>query len=114
MEVRASLNRYRHSPRKVRVVANLVKGKSALHAIVLLGATTKRASNPLAKLLQSALANAKQNNKLAPEMMYVKSLTVNEGPTMKRSMPRAFGRASRINKRTSRVDLILASRESAK
>lgn len=111
MEVKASLNRYRQSPRKVRLVANLIKGKPVDAALVQLRVLTKRAGGPLAKLVQSAVANAKNNFKLDTTNLYIKNITVNEGPTMKRFMPRAFGRAAQIKKRSSHVEVTLAAKE---
>ncbi|MES2953365.1 MAG: 50S ribosomal protein L22 [Patescibacteria group bacterium] len=113
MEVRASLNRYRQSPRKVRLVAAAINGKRASEALVFLGVTAKRSAGPIAKLVSSAVANAK-NRQLDIETLYVKSVTVNEGPTLKRFMPRAFGVAKRINKRTSHVEIVLSDEKKAK
>ena len=107
--VTASLKNYRQSPRKVRLVATLIKGKSATDALNVLGVTTKRASDPVAKLLSSAIANAK-NQGIDIEGLYVKECTVDSGFTMKRFMPGARGAAFRIRKRTSHVNLVLDSK----
>ena len=112
MEVTASLNRYRQSPRKVRLVASALAGKKVDDAMNFLRVTVKRSAAPLEKLLESAISNAKAHN-IEPGSLFVKSITVDEGPTMKRFMPRAFGVAKRINKRTSHVKLVLASQEVA-
>ncbi len=105
--VTASLTNYRQSPRKVRLVANLIKGKSVTAAMDMLGVTTKRASDPLAKLLASAVANAKNLN-IPLEGLVVKECRVDLGLTMKRHMPGARGTAFPIKKKTSHVHLVLA------
>lgn len=107
--VTASLTNYRQSPRKVRLVATLIKGKSVNDALNMLGVTTKRASDPLAKLLSSAVANAK-NLGVAVDGLYVKECTVNAGLTMKRFMPGARGSAFALRKKTSHVKLVLDSK----
>ncbi len=104
----AFLKNYRQSPRKVRVVANTVKGKRVPDALIALGFTVKRASDPIAKLIHSAAANASHNQGVPVDMLVVKSITVNKGIVMKRIMPRARGSASRINKRTAQVHVVLA------
>ncbi len=104
----AFLKNYRQSPRKVRVVANTVKGKRVPDALTALQFTVKRASDPLIKLIQSAAANASHNNGVPVDMLVIKSLTVNKGIVLKRIMPRARGSASRINKRSSQVHVVLA------
>ncbi len=103
--VTAKISNYRQSPRKVRLVANLVKGKKVAVALNQLGVTVKRASDPIAKLIESAVANA-QNLNISGDL-YVKELRVDQGVTLKRSMPRARGRAFPINKRSSHVLLVL-------
>lgn len=104
--VTASLTNYRQSPRKVRLVANLIKGKTVAQAIDVLMVTTKRASDPLVKLLNSAVANAK-NREMATEGLFIKDCTVNQGLTMKRFMPGARGSAFPILKKTSHVKITL-------
>lgn len=110
--VTASLTNYRQSPRKVRLVANLIKGKTIEQAQNMLGVTTKRASNPLAKLLSSAIANAK-DRKISIEGFIVKECTVNQGLTMKRFMPGARGSAFPIKKKMSHVMLTIGPKASA-
>jgi len=105
--MKASLLNYRQSPRKVRLVANLIKGKKVSDAEVALSFLVKRASLPISKLLQSAVSNAKQNNGLEKENLFIKNLTVDKGIVMKRFMPRARGMSSPINKRTSHILLVL-------
>jgi large subunit ribosomal protein L22 len=108
-EIIAKLNYHRMSPRKVRLVADLVRGKKIKDALNLLKFSEKRASSVLNKLLKSAMANAKNNFKIGDcENLYIKKITVDEGPTLKRTMPRAFGRSSMIRKRTSHINLILS------
>lgn len=104
--VTASLNNYRQSPRKVRLVANLIKGKSVDQATAMLTFAPKVAATPMLKLLNSAVANAKNLN-VAVDTLVVKGVTVNKGPIMKRMMPRARGRGFPIHKHTSHVVLTL-------
>jgi len=104
--MKAFLKNYRQSPRKVRLVAELIKGKRVAEAILILKTLPKRASSPIEKLLNSAIANAKQSG-VETNNLFVQNVTVNKGIVLKRSMPRARGSASRINKRTSHVVLTL-------
>lgn len=99
----AKLNDYRQSPRKVRLVANLIKGKKVVDAKNALTFTIKRASKPLADLLDSAIANAKNNFNIEAENLFVKEFKVDGGAVLKRRMPRARGMAYPIKKRTSHV-----------
>jgi large subunit ribosomal protein L22 len=108
--ITASLKNYRQSPRKVRLVANLIKGKSVSDAYNILKFINKRAKNPLAGLLDSAIANAKNNFNIEKNNLYVKDLRVDAGYVLKRSMPRARGSAFPIRKRTSHVNVVLAER----
>jgi large subunit ribosomal protein L22 len=107
--MKAFLKNYRQSPRKVRLVAQLLKGKSVNEAVAELDFLAKRAGLPLKKLLLSAVSNAKQSG-TETENLFVKELRVDQGVTMKRMMPRAMGRGHRINKRTSHVNLILGEK----
>ncbi len=111
--MKAALNNYRQSPRKVRIVADLMRGKSAAEAMKVLTFTTKRATTPLKKLLESAIANAK-NAGLETENLIVKEIQVNTGVTLKRIMPRAMGSASRINKRSCHITLVLGEKVAKK
>lgn len=104
----AYLKNYRQSPRKFRLVANAVKNKRVPDALVALQYMVKRASDPMAKLIKSAAANASHNFGIPIDMLIVRSLTVNKGIIMKRMMPRARGSGNRINKRTCNVHLVLA------
>ncbi|MCX6731900.1 MAG: 50S ribosomal protein L22 [Candidatus Parcubacteria bacterium] len=108
MEITAKLNYHRMAPRKIRLVADLVRGKKAKDVLTQLKFFPKKAAPIIAKLLKSAIGNAKNNSKIKDEEnLYIKKITVDEGPTLKRSMPRAFGRASMIRKRTSHITLVL-------
>jgi len=111
MEITAKLNDYRQSPRKVRLVGGLIRGKKALVAIDLLTVTIKRASDPMIGLLKSAIANAKNNFSLNVEDLFVKALTVDNGAILYRRMPKARGMATPIRKRVSNVTLILGVKE---
>src|SRR5665213_2630844 len=104
--MKASLTNYRQSPRKVRLVGDLMKGKKLADAETELSMLPQRAALPLKKLLDSAVANALAKG-IARDNLVVANVTVNKGIVMKRSMPRARGSASRINKRTSHVHITL-------
>lgn len=108
--MKAALKTYRQSPRKVRVVADMVRGKKVSDAIITLQFANKKAAHELTKLLKSAVANAKSNN-IDTDNLFVKEIQVNKGVTMKRMMPRARGSSSRINKRTSHVTISLGTKE---
>ncbi len=101
--ITAKLNDYRQSPRKVRLVADLIKGKKIVDARNALNFLIKRASKPLNVLLESAVSNAKSNFNLTEDKLYVKEFRVDGGAVLKRRMPRARGMAYPINKRTSHV-----------
>ncbi|MBU6490700.1 50S ribosomal protein L22 [Patescibacteria group bacterium] len=103
----AILENHNQSPRKMRLVADLVKGKKVSVALVALQFLPKRAAEPIAKLIKSAAANAKNLGENAGELT-VQSITVENAGILKRYMPRAFGRASLIRHRKSRVRVTLA------
>ncbi len=105
--ITASLKNYRQSPRKVRSVANLVRGKSVDQALNTLNFLSKKAADPLYGLLLSAIANAKNNFKIEKDNLIIKEIRVDAGYILKRRMPRARGSAFPINKRTSHVNLVL-------
>lgn len=107
MKITAQLNNLRISPRKVRLVAGLIKGKDAMVARQQLNFLTKRSSGPMAKLLESALQNAEHNFGLLKENLFIKDVVVNEGMKLKRFMPRAMGKAGSIQKKTSRITVVL-------
>ena len=103
---KAILRNLRQSPRKVRLLASLVRGKKIPVALTILKHATKRSAAPLLKLIESAVANAKMQN-LSPESLVVKEITVNGGPIMYRRMPHARGTAYAIRKRTSDIAVTL-------
>jgi large subunit ribosomal protein L22 len=104
--MKAILKNYRQSPRKVRLIADLVRGKRAADALTTLRFVDKRAAGPFMKLIESAIANAKQQG-AALDQLVIKEVQVNKAPTLKRFMPRARGSASRINKRNSHISVEL-------
>ena len=108
--VTAKLSNYRQSPRKVRLVANLIKGKKASAALNELAFLPKKAGASVSKLIQSALANAKDLN-LSNDELYIKEIRVDQGVTMHRWMPRARGRAFPIKKRSSHVVVVLDTKK---
>lgn len=110
-EGRAILTYARISPTKVRIVANLIKGKDIKEAMGILTHTPKSASPILSKLLKSAVANAENNNNLDTDKLYVAEAIADQGPSMKRIQPRAQGRANRILKRTSHITLVVKERK---
>ncbi|MEO8637549.1 MAG: 50S ribosomal protein L22 [Candidatus Taylorbacteria bacterium] len=105
--MKASLNDYRQSPRKVRLVANFVKGKKVSQALSVLNFMTKDAAQPIKKLIDSALANAKNNSDVSSDFLFIKDIQVNPGAVLKRRMPRARGTAFQIKKRTSHITIVL-------
>ena len=111
MEAKAYLRYVRISPRKVQIVCDLIRGKDINTAMALLMQTPKAASEPLVKLLKSAVANAENNFSMDTSKLYVSEVYATSGPILKRMMPRAQGRAYRINKRTSHVTLAVAERD---
>jgi large subunit ribosomal protein L22 len=104
---KAILKNYRQSPRKVRLVANSVRGKKVSVALVNLSFVPKKAADPLKKLIESAVANATNNTDVKMEDLVVKSIQVDQGFTMKRWMPRARGTAHPIRKKTCKVTVVL-------
>ncbi|HAH79242.1 MAG TPA: 50S ribosomal protein L22 [Ruminococcaceae bacterium] len=111
MEARAYLRYARISPRKVQIVLDLIRNKPAATAMAILKHTPKAASEPVAKLLKSAVANAENNQSMDAAKLYVAQCFVCPGPTLKRIRPRAQGRAFRILKRTSHVTMVLREME---
>lgn len=108
MEVKAFARHIRMTPRKVRLVADLIRGVKATAALDRLAFSKKWGALPVKKLLESAMANAAHNFKLDKDKLLVKSIYVDNGPTLKRFRPRAFGRAATIRKRTSHIGIILS------
>ncbi len=111
MEAKAYLKYVRISPRKVKIVLDLIRGKDVDEAMAILKHTPKAASEELIKLLKSAVANADHNFHMNTEALYVSECFVCPGPTLKRMMPRAKGSGDRILKRTSHVTLAVKERE---
>ncbi len=111
MEAKAYLKYARISPRKVKIVLDLIRGKDVGVAMGILKNTPKSASEYLIKLLKSAIANAETNFHMDVSKLYVSECFVCPGPTLKRIMPRAKGSADRILKRTSHVTLALKERD---
>lgn len=109
IEIKAYLNYLRISPRKARLVSNLIKGRKVKDAENILRSTVKRSALPIHKLLNSAVANAKNNFQIDKDSLFVKNILVNKGPTLKRSLPRARGMATPINKRSSHIVIILSN-----
>ena len=111
MEATAKLRYLRITPRKVRAVADLIRGKNVNQALNTLMYVEKRAAEPVAKLLRSAVANAEQaskNQQFDADRLTVKSLMVDQGPSLRRYMPRAMGRAFKILKKTSHISLTIS------
>lgn len=108
----AKLNNLHIAPRKVRLIANTLRGLSAQEAEAQLLMRVQRSSGPLLKLLRSAMANAK-NQKLDQGKLFVSEIFVNPGPVLKRSLPRAMGRATPLLKRTSHITIVLKESEQA-
>ena len=113
MEAKALARYVRVSPRKARVVVDLVRGKSVIQAQEILAFTNRGIAETVEKVLNSAVANAENLHHVRPEALYVKECYVDEGPTLKRIRPRAKGSASRINKRTAHITIVVATREEA-
>jgi large subunit ribosomal protein L22 len=113
MEARAVARYIRVSPRKARVVIDLIRGKAVGEAQAVLRFNARAAAEIVGKVLDSAVANAEHNLKIKPETLFVSEAFVNEGPTLKRIRPRAMGRAFRINKRTSHITVVVKQREEA-
>ena len=111
MEARAYLRNVRISPRKVKIVLDLIRNKPVDYAMAVLKHTPKAACEDIEKLLKSAIANAENNNDMDKERLYVAECFVSPGSTMKRIMPRAHGRAYRILKRTSHITMVLKEKE---
>jgi large subunit ribosomal protein L22 len=110
MEAKAHLKSLRMAPRKVAVVASLVRGKPVGPALNILKFTKRAAAKPVAKLIRSAVANATDLSKgqVDVDSLYVKSISVDQAGTIRRYMPRAMGRATRINKKSSHVHVVVA------
>ena len=110
-EARATLKFARISARKVKIVADLVRGKDVDEALAIMKFTPKASSEVLEKLLKSAIANAENNHEMKHENLYVAEIFANQGPTLKRIRPAAKGSAVRIRKRTSHITIVLKAKE---
>lgn len=110
MEAKASLKMLRSTPRKTRLVADLIRGKEVVEAENILRYTDKRAAKPILKLLQSAKANAVNNHDMFEDSLIVSKIMVDDGPTLKRILPRARGRADLLRKRTCHITITLEER----
>ena len=111
MEAKAITRFVRLSPRKARLVADLVRGKSALEALDILEFTNKKAARVIKKTLSSAIANATNNFKMDEDKLVVSTIMINQGPVLKRVMPRAMGRADVIRKPTAHITVEVDERE---
>jgi len=110
MEARAVAKYIRMSPQKVRLVVDQVRGKQVEEAKQILRFTRKYAADPVSKVLLSAVANAKQNPNIDENILFVKEIYVDQGPSLKRCRARAQGRAASIKKRTSHITVVLDER----
>lgn len=106
--ITASLKNYRISPRKVRLVADMIRGKKVSDAKAILTFATKKAKGPIHDLLDSAIANASHNHKIEADKLFVKEIRVDQGFVLARSLPMARGSAFPIKKRTSHVSIVLS------
>ncbi|MDP2909466.1 MAG: 50S ribosomal protein L22 [bacterium] len=113
-ESKAKLSYLRIAPRKVRLVADMVRGKKVGEAGNILNFAVKRGAGPVLKLLHSAIANAENNLHLNKDNLYISKITVDEGPKFKRVMPRARGSASPIQKKTSHITIVLSELNKSK
>ncbi|AKG05590.1 50S ribosomal protein L22 [Salimicrobium jeotgali] len=111
MQAKAVAKTVRIAPRKARLVIDLIRGMDTGDAIATLRNTNRRASPIIEKVLNSAIANAEHNNELDPDNLVVSEAFVDEGVTLKRFRPRAMGRASQINKRTSHITVVVSEKK---
>src|SRR3989304_5850675 len=110
METQAIAKYLRVSPRKMRLSADLVRGKRVEEALNILSSIPKAGARDVSKVVRSALANARQNRSIDVDTLFIKTIFVNQGPTLKRFRPRPMGRAGRIRKRTCHVTVVLSER----
>lgn len=110
MTAKAIARYVRISPRKVREVVDLIRGKSVNEALAILKFTPKRASVPVAKVIRSAAANAEHNYDMNRDNLYIAAAYVDQGPTWKRIRPRAYGRANIIRKKTSHITIVVGEK----
>lgn len=110
MEAKAIAKTVRIAPRKIRLVVDLIRGKEIGEAVAILNLTRKGSTDAVTKVLKSAVANATNNYEMDMSKLFVKEVSVNEGPTLKRFKPRAKGSASSIMKRTSHITVVVAEK----
>jgi len=111
MEAKAHLKYARISPRKVKIVCDLIRGKDTTTAKAILTQTPKAAAELMLKLLNSAVANAENNHDMDPDSLFVSETYANPGPSLKRMRPVGRGRSHRIHKRTSHITIVVAEKE---
>ena len=111
MQTKAVAKYVRISPRKVRQVVNLIRGKKISDALAILQFTPKGSTEPVTKVLKSAVANAEHNLDLNADDLVISEIYVDQGPTLKRIKPRAQGRADRIRKRTSHITVVVSEKK---
>jgi large subunit ribosomal protein L22 len=111
MQAKAVARTVRIAPRKARLVVDLIRGKQVGEAVAILKHTPKAASPIVEKVLKSAIANAEHNYEMDVNNLVISQAYVNEGPTLKRFRPRAMGRASQINKRTSHITIVVSEKK---
>ena len=111
MQAKAVARTVRIAPRKARLVVDLIRGKQVGEAVAILNLTPKSASPIVEKVLKSAMANAEHNYEMDVNNLVVAQAFVDEGPTLKRFRPRAMGRASQINKRTSHITIVVSEKK---
>ncbi len=111
MQAKSIARSVRIAPRKARLVVDLIRGKEVGEALAILRHTQRAASPIVEKVLKSAIANAEHNYEMDTDNLVVTEAYVNEGATMKRFRPRAMGRASQINKRTSHITLVVSEKK---
>ncbi|MBO8136880.1 MAG: 50S ribosomal protein L22 [Desulfotomaculum sp.] len=111
MEARAIAKYIRISPRKVRQVVDLIRGKDVNEALGILKYTPKRASEAVAKVINSAAANAEHNYEMDKDNLYIAEARVDQGPTLKRYRPRAYGRADMRRRRTSHITIVVKEKK---
>lgn len=111
MEAKAIVKYVRISPRKVRQVVDLIRGKKVNEALAILRYTPKRASEVVTKVVKSAAANAENNLQMEKDELFVTSCFVDQGPTLKRFQPRAMGRADIMRKRTSHITVMVGDKK---
>ncbi|MBR6033208.1 MAG: 50S ribosomal protein L22 [Clostridia bacterium] len=111
VEAKATLRYARISSRKVKIVADLVRGKNVDEALAIMKYTPKASSEVLEKLLKSAIANAENNHYMTRSNLYIAEIFANQGPTLKRIRPAAKGSAFKVRKRTSHITIVLRERK---